>query len=152
MVAVEDVEIVVAHQARATLRVGDVYLKVDPEQDNIAAEVEAMALAPVPTPKVLWHQPPVLALSAVPGTALGRLGEPSPHPAAAWVATGAAIRRLHDAPLPPKVGPSLDLRAAKLAEECGWLIANEVLPADLVDHGYGPAEDLPEVAVLWSQG
>lgn len=133
MVAVEDVEIVVAHQARVTLRVGDVFLKVDPNQENIDAEVEAMALAPVPTPTVLWQQPPVLALSVVPGTALGRLGNPSAHPSSAWIAAGAAIRALHDAPPPPKVGPSLDQRAAKLADECAWLIDNDVLPAELVN-------------------
>ncbi len=79
MCAVDEVEIIVAHQARATLRVGDVFLKVDPDEEGIDAEVEALALAPLPTPKVLWRQPPVLAISAVPGTALGRLGEPSPH-------------------------------------------------------------------------
>ena len=31
-------------------------------------EVEAMAMAPVPTPQVLWRKPPVLALAALPGT------------------------------------------------------------------------------------
>lgn len=36
-------------------------------------EVEAMARAPIPTPEVLWREPSVLALAAVPGTALGRL-------------------------------------------------------------------------------
>lgn len=84
MCAMDEVEIIVAHQARATLRVGDVFLKVDPDEEGIDAEVEALALAPLPTPKVLWRQPPVLAISAVPGTALGRLGEPSPHPSSAW--------------------------------------------------------------------
>src|SRR6202042_431204 len=61
----------------------------------------AMAMAPVPTPEVLWRKPPVLALAALPGTALGRLGEPSTTSPAAWAAAGAAARMLHDAPLPP---------------------------------------------------
>ena len=76
--AVDEVEVVVAHSARATLRVGDVFLKIDADQTRIDVEVEALALAPIPTPEVLWRKPPVLALAAVPGTALGRLGEPSP--------------------------------------------------------------------------
>jgi hypothetical protein len=71
------VEVVVAHSERATLRVGDVFLKVDADQTRADAEVEAMALAPVPTQKILWRKPPVLALAALPGVALGRLGEPS---------------------------------------------------------------------------
>ena len=97
---VNTVEVVVAHSERATLRVGDVFLKVDADQTRIDVEVEAMAIAPIPTPQVLWRKPPVLALAAVRGVALGHLGEPSTASAAAWVAAGAAVRRLHDAPLP----------------------------------------------------
>ena len=78
MADVEEVEVVVAHSERATLRVGDVFLKIDADQTRIDVEVEAMAMAPIPTPEVLWRKPPVLALAALPGTALGRLGEPSP--------------------------------------------------------------------------
>jgi hypothetical protein len=77
MAAVPEVEVVVAHQERATLRVGDVFLKIDADPGRTDVEVEAMTLAPVPTPEVLWRRPPVLALAALPGTALGRLGEPS---------------------------------------------------------------------------
>ena len=51
MSAMEEVEVVVAHQERATLRVGDVFLKVDADQSrtDADAEVEAMMTAPVPT-------------------------------------------------------------------------------------------------------
>src|SRR6184192_1674290 len=77
MADVEEVEVVVAHNERATLRVGDVFLKIDADQSRTDVEVEAMAMAPIPTPEVLWRKPPVLALAALPGTALGRLGEPS---------------------------------------------------------------------------
>ncbi|WP_097240444.1 phosphotransferase family protein [Streptomyces sp. 1331.2] len=128
----EAVELVVAHNERATLRVGDVFLKVDADQARTDIEVEAMALAPVPTPEVLWRKPPVLALAALPGTALGRLGEPSTASPAAWAAAGAAVRRLHDAPLPPWPGRSVDELASGLDDECAWLLANDVLPADLV--------------------
>jgi aminoglycoside phosphotransferase (APT) family kinase protein len=129
---VEEVEVVVAHQARATLRVGDVFLKIDGDQSLTDVEVDAMALAPVPTPEILWRKPPVLALAAVPGTALGRLGQPSTAPAAAWAAAGAAIRSLHDAPLPPWPGPDHDQLVSRLDDGCEWLAANEVLPADVI--------------------
>ena len=102
------VEVVVAHNDRATLRVGDVFLKIDADQSRTAVEVEAMAIVPVPTPEILWRKPPVLALAAVPGTALGHLGEPSTASPAAWAAAGAAVRTLHDAPLPPWPGRSVD--------------------------------------------
>ncbi|AQW48489.1 aminoglycoside phosphotransferase [Streptomyces hygroscopicus] len=110
-------------------------------------EVVAMALAPVPTPEVMWRKPPVLAIAAVPGTALGRLGKPSTASPAAWATAGAAIRKLHDAPLPPWPGRSLDELAADLEGECEWLVTNGVLPADLVTRnrpgrrGRAPAVD-----------
>ena len=65
MACVEEIQIVVAHRERATLRVGDVFLKVDADQARTDVEVEAMALAPVPTPEILWRRPPVLALAAL---------------------------------------------------------------------------------------
>jgi len=71
---VEEVEVVVAHRERATLRVGDVFLKIDADQTRTDVEVEAMATVPIPTPEILWRTPPVLALAALPGTALGHLG------------------------------------------------------------------------------
>jgi aminoglycoside phosphotransferase (APT) family kinase protein len=136
----DKVEIVVAHQDRATLRVGDMFLKIGADQTWTDVEVEAMAMAPIPTPEVLWRKPPVLALAAVPGTALGRLGEPSTASSAAWVAAGAAVRMLHDAPLPPWPGRSLDEIAAHLDCECEWYVTNGVLPADVVTRNRRIAE------------
>jgi len=132
MAGVEEVEVVVAHHERATLRVGDVFLKIDADQTRTDREVEAMALAPIATPEVLWRKPPVLALAALTGTPLGRLGDPSTASAAAWAAAGAAARKLHDAPLPPWPGRSLDDLTAQLDAECEWLVGNGVLPTDLV--------------------
>ena len=140
MADVEEVEVVVAHHERATLRVGDVFLKIDADQTRTDVEVEAMALAPIPTPEVLWRKPPVLALAALPGTALGRLGQPSTASSAAWAAAGAAVRMLHDAPLPPWPGRSLDEIASSLDSECEWLLANDVLPTDLVTRNRRLAE------------
>ena len=140
MADVEEVEVVVAHQERATLRVGDVFLKIDADQTRTDVEVEAMALAPIPTPEVLWRKPPVLALAALPGAALGRLGQPSAASPAAWTAAGAAIRMLHDAPLPPWPGPGPGEFASHLDGECEWLIASGVLPADVVTRNRQVAE------------
>jgi Ser/Thr protein kinase RdoA (MazF antagonist) len=140
MAVVEEVEVVVAHHERATLRVGDVFLKIDGDQTATDVEVEAMTRAPIPTPEVLWRTPPVLALAALPGMALGRLGEPSTSSPAAWAAAGAAARRLHDAPLPPWSGRSLDEKGPALDTECAWLLANDVLPTDLVTRNRAVAE------------
>ena len=140
MPVVEEIEVVVAHSERATLRVGDVFLKVDADQTRMDVEVEAMALAPVPTPTVLWHHPPVLALAALPGAALGHLGEPSPASPAAWAAAGAAVRTLHDAPLPPWPGRDPEGLGSELDRECAWLVENDVLHADVVLHNRRLAE------------
>jgi aminoglycoside phosphotransferase (APT) family kinase protein len=131
---VDEVEVVVAHRERATLRVGDMFLKVDADRTRLELEIQAMAMVPVPTPQVLWREPPVLALAALPGTALGHLGDPSPASPAAWAATGAAIRALHDTPLPSWPGRSTDELVSRLAGECEWLVANDVLPRDVVEH------------------
>ncbi|SNY39227.1 phosphotransferase family protein [Paractinoplanes atraurantiacus] len=139
----DEVEVVIAHSERVTLRVGDVFLKVDSDQGRIDAEVEAMALAPVPTPEVLWCRPPVLALAAVRGTTLGRLGGPAAGSSAAWAAAGAAIRKLHDAPLPERTGQagrSVATLTALLDEECEALVADGLLPAELVTRNREVAE------------
>lgn len=132
MADVGEVEVVVAHRERASLRVGDVFLKIDADQTRTDVEVEAMARAPIPTPEVLWREPPVLALAALPGAALGSLGKPSAASSAAWAAAGAAVRTLHEAPLPPWPGQSLDELALCLDGECDWLVTHGVLPADVV--------------------
>jgi aminoglycoside phosphotransferase (APT) family kinase protein len=137
---VEQVEVVLANTDRVTLRVGDVFLKIDVDQTRTDVEVDAMAMAPIPTPEVLWRKPPALALAALPGQALGRLAEPSTASPAAWAAAGAAIRTLHDAPLPPWPGKSIDELASRLASECDWLVANDVLPADVVSRNRRLAE------------
>ncbi|MCP2323155.1 aminoglycoside phosphotransferase (APT) family kinase protein [Hamadaea flava] len=141
----DEVEVVIAHDERATLRVGEVFLKIDADRARLDAEVEAMTLAPIPTPRILWRKPPVLALAALRGTTLGTLGQPSTASPAAWAAAGAALRSLHDAPLPPWPGRSVDKLAADLEDECEWLLANEVLPtgvlpADVVTHNRRIAE------------
>ncbi|MET9274345.1 phosphotransferase [Kribbella sp. NPDC003557] len=139
----DEVEVVVAHSERATLRVGDVFLKVDSDPARLDAEVEAMTLAPVPIPELLWRKPNVLAIAAVPGSTLGRLGGPSTGSPAAWAAAGAAIRTMHEAPLPPRqgqAGRSIATLTAELDTECELLVSKGVLPADLVARNREVAE------------
>ena len=136
----EQVEVVLANNDRVTLRAAGMFLKIDADQTRTDVEVEAIAMAPVPTPEILWRKPPVLAVAALPGRALGCLERPSTASPAAWAAAGAAIRTLHDAPLPPWPGPSVDELASRLADGCDWLVANEVLPADVVTRNRQLAE------------
>lgn len=138
--AVDSIEVIVAHAERATLRVGDIFVKIDADAARSEREARAMASAPLPTPPIRWHQPPVLAIEKVRGTALGVLGEPSTASRAAWTATGASIRRMHDAPLPPWPGVSVADVSAELARECAWLRGNAVLPAEVIDRNQAIAE------------
>jgi aminoglycoside phosphotransferase (APT) family kinase protein len=140
MANVKEIEVVVAHNERATVRVGDVFLKIDVDQSRTDVEVEAMALAPVPTPEIRWRKPPVLALTALPGTALGHLGDPSTASSAAWAAAGATVRTLHAAPLPPWSGRTVDEFASQLDAECKWFVANGVLPTEVVTRNRRLAE------------
>lgn len=131
----DEVEIVVAHPERATLRVGDLFLKVDADKDRSDAEVELMERAPVPTPEILWRRPPVLALAALNGTALARVAQPR-----LWAAAGSVVRLLHDAPPPSRPGPSIQWQASHLDEQCEWLLANDVVPAAVVDRNRAIAD------------
>ena len=126
-------EIVVAHQERAVLRVGETFLKVDVDHERTAAEVEAMRHAPIPTPTIVWHQPPVLALAALAGRPLGKLGHEDTSSAKAWSAAGAAARRLHEAPLPARPG-SRPSEVEAHADHCGrWIVDHGVADASVID-------------------
>lgn len=132
--ALPEVQVIAAHRARATLRVGDVFLKVDPDRTGIDAEVAAMALVPVPTPEVLWRNHPVLAIALVQGTALGKYGHRSPVGPASWTAVGAAARALHDTPAPSWAGQSVDELVERLDEACAWILKNDAVPVEVLDH------------------
>ena len=88
MSKVQEVEVVVAHSERVTMRVGDVFLKIDADQRRTDVEVEAMA--PIPTPEILSH----------------------------------------------------------LLRECEWLVANDVLPTDVVTRNRRIAESARYVVPL----
>lgn len=137
---VDQVDVVLASNDRVTVRVGNTFLKIDSDQKRTNVEVEAIALAPVPTPEILWRKPPVLALAAVAGRTLGRLGEPSTASSEAWAAVGRTIRALHSAPLPPWPATSSTVASSRLADECDWLVANNVLAPDEVTRNRRLAE------------
>jgi aminoglycoside phosphotransferase (APT) family kinase protein len=130
---VDEVEVVIAHQSRATVRVGNLFLKIDPDVDRMDREVEAMTVASAPTPRVVWRHPPVLALAALQGAPLGRLGQPSTASPAAWRAAGAAVRMLHETPLPSWPSQRGSQRGSTLDEGCAWLLANEVVEPEVLD-------------------
>lgn len=138
--AMTDVEVVLANNDRVTVRVGDLFLKIDADHDRGHVEFEALERAPVPTPEVVWHQPPVLALKALAGQTLGKLGEQPTATPAAWAAVGAALRVLHDAPPPARTGPTIDDLRAKLDASCTWLRRNAVLSADVIEQNRRRAE------------
>ena len=121
----DQVEVVLANNECVTLRVGDVFLKVDGDQARADREVEAMKLAPVPTPDVLWRKPPVLALAAIPGRTLARIGQPSAASPAAWTAVGVAVRSLHEADWSTRAqtrnDPRLDQVVRALNASDDWL-------------------------------
>ncbi len=147
---VSAVNVVLVNNDRVTVRVGDVFLKIDADPGRSLREVDAMSLAPVPTAEVLWRRPPVLALAAVRGAPLALPGLPSVASPDAWMAVGAAIRQLHEAPLPPWPTPytnaarweSVEALALPLARESEWLVAQEVLPEEVVDRNRRRAESV----------
>jgi Ser/Thr protein kinase RdoA (MazF antagonist) len=129
-----DLAVVVAHQERVTLRVGDVYVKVDVEDGRIQREVDALAAATgVPRPEVRWQHEHVVALSEVVGVPLGVLGAPSPSTPAAWRNAGAMARELHSHPLPPWTAWDHRGFTEFIDGECRWLYDHGVAPTTTID-------------------
>jgi len=153
---VPEVEVVVAHSERATLRVGDVFLKVDADPARTEREVAAMAVAPIPTPDVLWRKPPVLALAPLRGTALGRLGEPSTASSAAGPPrvrphARCTTRRCRRGPVRASTR-SLRTSTTSASDVIqGWWSLRSLRAARwLIEHGFDPSEPGCEFAVLRS--
>ena len=129
MPVVNQVQVVLANTDRVTLRVGEVYLKIDADQRRADIEVEAMALAPVPTPQVRWRQPPVLALAALPGTALGRLGEPSAAPPATSAWSSGQVSEVPSVPDPRAISRATAAATAASRTRCGSFNAGLIATA-----------------------
>lgn len=139
------VEIASDHHERAVVRLGEVYVKVETNFERARREHVATARAPVPTPAVLWwHEgpPSLLALAAVPGTSLAKLGEPSPHSAEAWRRAGAAARQLHQARVPVQLDREPTSLRATISELRRWLLENSPAPPEVVDSLASYAHDV----------
>jgi len=93
---VEEIEVCdIAHNERATLRVGGVFLKIDADQTRTDVEVEAMAMAPSRPRRSCGGSRPCSRSPLFRGTPLCHLGGPS----TASSAAGNVVRTLHAAPL-----------------------------------------------------
>lgn len=136
----DSAEVALANNDRVTLRVGDTFLKVDADEQRSAKEAAAIELAPVPVPAIEWTQPSVLALTALRGAPLGRLGSPDTASTEAWTAVGRSLRTLHAAPLPPWPDKTDAELRARIDTGSAWLLANEVLPPAVVAHNRELAE------------
>jgi aminoglycoside phosphotransferase (APT) family kinase protein len=92
------IDLLVQHQDRAVVRVGDTYVKIERDTDKAAREHAALGCVPVPVPEVLWFQPgppAVLALRHVEGRPITADAPPSE-----WRLAGETVRALHRAPRP----------------------------------------------------
>jgi Ser/Thr protein kinase RdoA (MazF antagonist) len=136
------VSVVAAHHERATVRIGDdTFVKIDAEDWRIEREAAALSLVPpsaAPRPEVRWRRPNVLALAALPGSSLAKLGEASSASPAAWRTAGAVARRIHALPIPPWTAWDHDGFRAYLDGEARWL----------VDHGVASAEVIARLVAL----
>ncbi|HYD08463.1 MAG TPA: aminoglycoside phosphotransferase family protein [Acidimicrobiales bacterium] len=129
-------EVVLAHSERAVVRLGDdVFVKVDVDHARIAREVAALSACPVPAPRVLWSQPGVVAVSAVPGVELATYGSPSPFGVDVWHRVGALVRQLHSTPVPDGVVSWFDPSTLRqwIEDLRAWLVAETDVDPALVD-------------------
>ncbi|MDU0290290.1 hypothetical protein [Saccharothrix longispora] len=114
--------------------------KVDVDPAHADVEVRAMALAPVPTPAVLWHEPPVLAIAAaVPGTALGVLGECTWLLANAVLPAGVVRRNRALRPWKPAfIHGDLQITHVFVGGDAWWSLRSLVASHWLIEHGFDP--------------
>ena len=130
------VEVVLSHEERTVVRVGDVFIKVDTNPDRVQREMASLHLvSAVPVPEVLWSQPGtphVLAVAALRGTPLAVLGSPCSHSKAAWVAAGRAARDLHEQAVPESLSAPSRYRLEDVAELEERLLAHTAVDRSIV--------------------
>lgn len=110
-------EVVVAHQDRAVLRLGDVFVKVESDPAKAQREHDLLSSVPVPVPQVVWWRPgspSLLGLARATGESLLDSDDPR-----AWAAAGETTRRLHQ--WQPPDGWSVWLQPGVVR---GWLDAD----------------------------
>ena len=134
-------EILLEHQDRAVVRVGDVFIKVETDIDKAMREREVLGIAPVPVPEVLWWMlghPSLLALARVTGAALS--GSTSSDD---WRAAGQVVRRLHEEPTPEWqswLRPGVVRHW--LDDDRDWLLAHALLDPHVVEAAHAIAADV----------
>ena len=134
-------EIVVAHQDRAVVRIGDAYIKTETDHTKGEREHAILRSAPVPVPEVLWWRPgnpSLLALARVSGDALTRSAARED-----WVAVGKVVRTLHEAPLPewdPWLVPGIVRRW--LDADRDWLLERGLVDAHVVEAAHAIAAEV----------
>jgi len=128
-------ELVIAHDERAVVRIGDAYVKADVNTARLDREVSALRSVEVPRPEVLWHRRgPVslLALSEVSGVPLASLGAPSPHREAVWAMAGEVARRVHDEQVPESLAAPSEYRSEDLDRLEDWLLSRRLADPQLI--------------------
>jgi len=134
-------EILVAHQDRAVVRVGDAYIKAETNQTKADREHAILRLAPVPVPEVLWWRPgspSLLALARVSGETLARSTAQDD-----WVAAGKVMRTLHEAPL-PDWEPWLVSGVVRtwLDADRDWLLERALIDAHFIEAAHAIAAEV----------
>lgn len=128
-------DVVLAHQERAVVRLGDVFIKADTSGDRVARELAALASVDVPRPQLLWYRPgPVslVALSEIAGSPLGALGSPSSHGAEAWATAGRLARHVHEHAVPERLNAPSRYRLDDVDALADWLVARGVTDRGIV--------------------
>lgn len=122
-------ELLIAHDERAVVRIGDAYIKADVDAERLDREVRALGAVNVPRPEILWHRRgtvSLLALSEVTGVPLASLGAPSPHPAGIWFLAGQIARQVHDEPVPESLAAPSEYLGEDLDELEEWLLSRSL--------------------------
>lgn len=109
-------------------------MKIDTLTARVDAELAAMHRAPIATPTILWHQPPVLALQRVRGRSLSDLGGSSTT-AVSWMAAGAVARELHEHPMSGSWRAWHSADDGILDGECQWLVDRKITSPEVVEAG-----------------
>src|SRR3954471_12924479 len=128
-------EIVISHEERAVVRIGDMFVKADRNDDRIERELAALRDATIPRPTVLWQRTgPVhlLAVAAVDGSPLAVRGRSSTYGREAWAAAGAIAAQLHGQAVPTDLQRPSRYLLENLDELEAWMLSRKLAPRQVV--------------------
>lgn len=129
-------DVIICHQDRAVVRLGDVFIKADTDRDRSDREAAALSSLSIPMPELLWRRlgpPDLAAIGRVEGTPLALLGQPSPHPPQAWRAAGRLARQIHEADIPQRLAVPSRYRLDDLGELEAWLTRRGLADAAVIE-------------------